>query len=148
MNLMKITTAAAMIATAFTIASCEADTATAAPGARPAAVAEEANSSLTRPQQNAVRSARSYLEMKGFSRDGLIEQLSSEYGEGFSVADATAAVDSLTVDWNENAARAGASYLEMMGFSCSGLVEQLSSEYGDSFTTAQAQHGAAAAGAC
>jgi len=147
---MKITTAAAMIATAFTIASCEADTATAtdAPGAQPAAVAEEANSSLTRPQQNAVRSARSYLEMKGFSRDGLIEQLSSEYGEGFSVADATAAVDSLTVDWNENAARAGASYLEMKGFSCSGLVEQLSSEYGDSFTTAQAQHGAAAAGAC
>ncbi len=152
MHLTKITTTAAMIATAFTIASCEADTATAtapaAPGAGPAPVVEAANSSLTRPQQNAVRSARSYLDMKGFSRAGLIKQLSSEYGEGFSVADATAAVDSLTVDWNENAARAGASYLEMKGFSCSGLTEQLSSEYGDGFTTSQARYGAAAAGAC
>ncbi len=150
MNLMKINTGAAVIAAAFTVASCDAPTAsaTAAPGADPAPIVEEVNSSLTRPQQNAVRSARSYLDMKGFSRAGLITQLSSEYGEGFSVADATAAVDSLTVDWNENAARAGASYLEMKGFSCSGLIEQLSSEYGDGFTTSQARYGAAAAGAC
>ena len=125
--------------------SAPTDTASVSESAVPAV---EETSSLTGPQRNAVRSARSYLEMKGFSRVGLIEQLSSEYGEGFSVADATAAVDSLTVDWDQNAARAGASYLEMKGFSCSGLVEQLSSEYGDGFTVSQARHGAAAAGAC
>lgn len=60
---------------------------------------------LTGPQKNAVRSARQYLSMTGFSRDGLIAQLSSDYGDGYAVADATAAVDSLDVDWNENAAR-------------------------------------------
>lgn len=110
--------------------------------------AAEENSSLTGPQRNAVRSARNYLSMSGFSRDGLIAQLSSEYGDGYAVADATAAVDSLDVDWNENAARSGRQYLSMTGFSCSGLVEQLSSSAGDQYTASQAQYGAQQAGAC
>ena len=37
-------------------------------------------SSLTGPQKNAVRSAQQYITVQGFSRNGLIEQLSSEYG--------------------------------------------------------------------
>ena len=104
--------------------------------------------SLTGPQRNAVRSANSYLNMTGFSRQGLIEQLSSPYGDGYSVADATIAVDSLTVDWNAQAIRSAKSYLDMMGFSCSGLIEQLSSESGDRYTRSQAQFGAQQAGAC
>src|SRR4051812_43353564 len=66
---------------------------------------ESEQENLTPSQANAVRSAEQYLSMTGFSRDGLIEQLSSDAGERYSVADATAAVDSLTVDWNENAAK-------------------------------------------
>ena len=104
--------------------------------------------SLTGPQKNAVRSAQSYLSFQGFSRAGLIEQLSSEYGDGYSRSDATVAVDSLTVDWNEQAARSARSYLDMMGFSCSGLIDQLSSSYGDKYTSDQARAGANAAGAC
>uniref|UniRef100_UPI0040482345 Ltp family lipoprotein n=1 Tax=Yoonia sp. TaxID=2212373 RepID=UPI0040482345 len=46
---------------------------------------------LTGPQRNAVRSAESYLSFTGFSRAGLIDQLSSSYGDGYDVADATAA---------------------------------------------------------
>lgn len=103
---------------------------------------------LTGPQKNALRSAKSYLEMTGFSRDGLIDQLSSAYGEGYDLADATVAVDSLTVDWNAEATEAAKQYLEMTGFSCNGLIEQLSSDYGNKFTRAQAAHGAEAAGAC
>jgi len=103
---------------------------------------------LTGPQENAVRSANSYLSFKGFSRDGLIEQLSSQYGDGYSVADATAAVDSLTVDWNAQAVKSAEQYLQMMGFSCTGLIEQLSSEYGDKFTVDQATYAAQQAGAC
>lgn len=103
---------------------------------------------LTGPQRNARRNATEFLAMAGFSRDGLIEQLSSEYGSGYSVADATAAVDSLDVDWNEQAARSAQSFLEMTGFSCSGLIEQLSSDAGSKFTRAQAEYGAKAAGAC
>lgn len=86
--------------------------------------------------------------MTGFSRDGLIQQLSSSAGDGYDVADATAAVDSLDVDWNENAAKSAEQYLSMSGFSCSGLVQQLSSSAGDKYTESQARYGAQKAGAC
>jgi hypothetical protein len=105
-------------------------------------------SGLTAAQANALRSAQQYLRMTGLSRRGLIDQLSSEAGEGYSVADATAAVDSLDVDWNENAARSAEQYLKMTGFSCKGLIEQLSSDAGEKYTLAQATYGARAAGAC
>lgn len=104
--------------------------------------------SLTGPQKNAVRSANNYLSMMGFSRSGLIEQLSSPSGDKFSKADATAAVDSMSVDWNAQAARSAENYLRMMGFSCDGLIEQLSSSAGDKYTNSQASYGARQAGAC
>lgn len=105
-------------------------------------------SNLTAPQQNAVRSAESYLDFKGFSRQGLIDQLSSEYGDQFAVEDATVAVDSLNADWNAQAAKSAQSYLDFKGFSCQGLIDQLSSEYGDQFTVEQATFGATEAGVC
>jgi hypothetical protein len=104
--------------------------------------------SLTGPQRNAVRSANQYLSMMAFSRDGLIEQLSSSYGDGYNRADATVAVDSLSVDWNAQAVRSAEQYLAMMGFSCTGLIEQLSSDAGDKYTESQAAYGAQQAGAC
>ena len=103
---------------------------------------------LTGPQRNAVRSAKQYLDMSGFSRKGLIEQLSSEYGNQYAVDDATVAVDSMNIDWKENAARSAKQYLSMSGFSCKGLIEQLSSEYGSQYTKEQAKYGAIQAGAC
>jgi hypothetical protein len=104
--------------------------------------------SLTAPQNNAVRSARQYLSMQGFSRAGLIQQLSSDAGEGYEIGDATAAVDSLSVDWNQQAARSAKQYLSMQGFSCKGLVQQLSSPAGEGYTVDQARYGAKQAGAC
>lgn len=109
---------------------------------------EPGRDDLTAAQKNAVRSAEQYLSMTGFSRDGLIQQLSSEAGDGYSVSDATAAVDSLSVDWNENAAKSARQYLSMSGFSCNGLIEQLSSSAGDKYTVEQATYGARQAGAC
>ena len=103
---------------------------------------------LTRPQSNAVRSAENYIRMTGFSREGLIQQLSSSYGDGYELADATTAVDSLDIDWNEQAVRSAKKYLEMSGFSCNGLIEQLSSSAGDKYTVDQATYGAQQAGAC
>lgn len=104
--------------------------------------------SMTRSQANAVRSANSYLEFKGFVRNGLIDQLSSQYADDYEVEDATIAVDSLTVDWDAQAVRAAETYLEFKGFSCRGLIQQLSSEYGDKFTESQAKFGAEQAGVC
>ena len=103
---------------------------------------------LAGPQKNAVRSAEQYLRISGFSRAGLIEQLSSDAGEGYSLLDATVAVDSLNIDWNENAARSASQYLKISGFSCKSLIEQLSSGAGEKYTIDQATYGARQAGAC
>ena len=62
-------------------------------------------------QAEAVESAESYLSYTAFSRKGLIEQLEFE---GFSTADATFAVDHITVDWNEQAAKSAKSYLDIL----------------------------------
>ena len=103
---------------------------------------------LSRPQKNAVRSAEQYINMTGFSREGLIEQLSSEYGDGYGIEDATIAIDSLNIDWNEQAVRSAEEYLDMTGFSCDGLIEQLSSSAGSKYTVSEANYGAQQAGAC
>ena len=115
---------------------------TAAPSGSPA------SGNLTAAQRNAVRSANSYLRMSGFSRQGLIDQLSSEFGDNYSVGDATVAVNSLSTDWNAQAARSAVSYLALSGFSCQGLIDQLSSESGNKYTVEQATYGATQAGIC
>ena len=122
-----------------------------APAAAPAPIkpiAKPTTQSLTGPQKNAVRAAQSYLSISAFSRDGLIEQLSSPAGNGFDRTDATKAVDSMTIDWNQQAVKSAKEYLKLMGFSCSGLIQQLSSKAGGKFTESQARLGAKQAGAC
>jgi hypothetical protein len=101
---------------------------------------------MTASQEQAVGSAQSYLEYEAYSRKGLIHQLSSSAGEGFSKADATFAVDYLKVDWNEQAARSAKSYLDFMHFSRAGLIHQLESDAGEGFTHAQAVYGVKKAG--
>lgn len=103
---------------------------------------------MTGPQKNAVRSAKEYLSTMGFSRDGLIDQLSSDAGEGYDISDATVAVDSLDIDWNQQAAKSAKEYLSTMGFSCKNLIEQLSSSAGEQYTVEQATYGAKRAGGC
>lgn len=129
-------------------AQAEADRLAAEQAAAAAAAAEAARGTVS--QQNAYRSATSYLGLKGFSRAGLIEQLTSEYGEEFPPADAEFAVARLEseggVDWNAEAAESAKSYLELTSFSRQGLIEQLTSEYGDQFTLEQAEFGVSQVG--
>ena len=150
---------AALIAAALSVTACSPDNASDGGGGHAAQVmsknaatgdqaALEEAAKLTGPQKNAVRSATQYLSLSGFSRGGLIQQLSSSAGDGYEVADATAAVDSLDVDWNENAAKSAKQYLSITGFSCNGLIDQLSSSAGDKYTVSQATYGARQAGAC
>lgn len=91
-------------------------------------------------QKNAIRKAESYLNMTGFSKSGLIEQLEFE---GFSNEDAVYGVENVNVDWNEQAEKKAESYMEYSAFSRAGLIEQLVFE---GFTTEQANHGADAVG--
>lgn len=111
----------------------------ATPEAAPATSAPEPPAGSV-SQTQAARKAQNYLDLTGFSRDGLIKQLEFEH---FSAADAAAAVDSLNVDWNAQAKRKAADYLKLTGFSHKSLVDQL---VFDGFTAAQAEHGAQSAG--
>lgn len=92
-------------------------------------------------QQQALESAKSYLDMgTGFSEKGLIDQLSSQYGEKVSVADATWAVAHSGADWNAQAVMSAKGYIKMGGYSRAGLIDQLTSPYGEQFTLAQATY--------
>jgi len=94
-------------------------------------------------QQNAIQSAQGYLDMSGFSRTGLIQQLSSKAGEGFRKTDAMFAVNHIKVDWNKEAVESAKQYLKMgTGFSRAGLIDQLSSKAGEGFTASQATYAA------
>ncbi len=99
-----------------------------------------ASTSQTLGQKNAIKKAESYLDFTSFSRKGLIEQL--EY-EGFSNAEATYAVDHISVDWNKQAAKKAQSYLDYMSFSRQGLIDQLIYE---GFTAEQAEYGVKSVG--
>lgn len=102
----------------------------------------EPKPSFTASQEQAIGAAKDYLDFSAFSRAGLIGQLSSKYGSGFSKADATFAVNHITVNWNEQAVRSAKDYLSMTHFSRSGLIQQLSSKYGSGYTVAQATYAA------
>ena len=93
-------------------------------------------------QREALDAAQSYLDTMGFSKKGLMEQLTSNYGDGFTKADAAWAIAHLKVDWNAEAVEAGKSYLETGSFSRKEMIDQLSSPYGDQFTKAQATYAA------
>lgn len=103
---------------------------------------------LTQQQQSAVQAALQYLDTMAFSQQGLIDQLDSSFGSGYSVNDATVAVDSLNVNWNAEAVKAAKEYLASQPFSCSALIQQLDSSVGGQFTVSQATYGAQQAEGC
>jgi hypothetical protein len=98
--------------------------------------------SYTVAQENAIESAHSYLDLSGFSRAGLIQQLTSKAGEGFKMTDAMFAVNHIKVDYNKEAVESGKAYLDISSFSRASLIQQLSSTAGDQFTPAQATYAA------
>ena len=88
----------------------------------------------------AAEAVKSYLEYFPMSRQGMIDQLSGV--DGYSVEEATAAVDASGIDWNEQAIRQAKSYLETMSYDRDELIDQL--EY-DKFTQEEALYGSAVA---
>lgn len=116
----------------------------AAEAAAAEAAAAEAARLGTLSQQNAYSQAAAYVENMPFSRAGLLDQLTSEYGGQFPPADAEFAIARLEaeggVDWSAEAVEAAQSYQELMPMSRQGLIEQLTSEYGSQFTVDQATH--------
>jgi hypothetical protein len=96
---------------------------------------------MTVSQQQAVDAAQEYLtEGEGFSYEGLLQQLTSSAGNGFSKSDAQFAIGYLSPDWDQQAVEAAKGYLTEGGFSQSSMTQQLTSSYGSGFTQAQAEY--------
>ena len=74
------------------------------------------------------------------SKQGIYDQLTSEYGEGFAPDAAQYAVDNVEADWNKNALEKAKEYQNLMSMSRNAIYEQLISEYGEKFTPQEAQY--------
>ena len=97
--------------------------------------------------QQAVDAGQGYLsEGQGFSEQGLLQQLTSSAGSGFTQAQAEYAISSLHPDWDAQAVDAAKGYMQMGGFSQASLIQQLTSSYGSGFTQAQAEYAASQVG--
>ena len=108
------------------------------------AAPSSAYDTLDKTTQNAYRAGIDYLNVLNFSRQGLIDQLSSEYGSGYTLEQAQNAVAAIEadgkVDWRQEAVDSANGYLEFMPFSRSELIDQLTSEYGEKFTQEEAEY--------
>ena len=90
--------------------------------------------------KNALKKAESYSKLMHMSKQGIYDQLTSEYGEQFSADAAQYAIDSIQADWNANALAKARSYQNTMNMSKNAIYDQLISEYGEKFTAEEAQY--------
>lgn len=88
----------------------------------------------------AAEAVKNYLEYFPMSRQGLIDQLSQT--DGYSVEEATAAVDASETDWNAQAVRQAKNLLQVLSYTQDELIDQL--EY-EKYTHDEALYGAALA---
>lgn len=89
---------------------------------------------------NALKKAESYSDLMHMSKQGIYDQLVSEYGEQFSAEAAQYAIDTIDADWNSNALEKARQYQETMAMSPAAIHDQLTSEYGEKFTQEEADY--------
>jgi host cell surface-exposed lipoprotein len=138
----KPSTAASDTGAAGTSASPSAAVSSARASSAPSTPAAPVSPSMTGAQQQAVDAAEDYLsDGQGFSEQGLLSQLTSSAGDGFSNSDAEFAINYLDPNWDQQVVDAAKGYLSGgQGFSEQGLLQQLTSSAGDGFTEAQAEY--------
>ena len=101
---------------------------------------KDLDDSVPTEYRNALSKAETYSDLMHMSKQGIYDQLVSEYGEQFSVEAAQYAMDNLQVDWKTNALEKAKDYQETMQMSKAAIYEQLVSEYGEKFTAEEAQY--------
>lgn len=90
--------------------------------------------------KSALKKAKSYSDVMHMSKQGIYDQLTSEYGEKFPADAAQYAIDNLEADWNKNALEKAKVYRDTMSMSNAAIHDQLTSEYGEKFTKSEADY--------
>ena len=101
---------------------------------------EKEETSIPKEYKNALEKAKSYSNMMYMSKQGIYDQLTSEYGEKFSADAAQYAIDNLNADYKKNALEKAKTYQNTMNMSKNAIYDQLISEYGEKFTVEEAQY--------
>lgn len=88
--------------------------------------------------RSALNQAKTYANSMDLSKQGVYDQLVSEYGGQFSAEAAQYAVDNVVADWNGNALSQAMTYQNDMNLSPAAVRDQLVSPHGGKFTEAEA----------
>ena len=109
-------------------------------GAKEKVVETKEEPSVPKEYRNALRSAETYSDMMHMSKQGIYDQLTSEYGEKFTPEEAQYAIDNIKGDYLETALKSAKKYQENMSMSKDAIYDQLVSDYGEKFTAEEAQY--------
>lgn len=90
--------------------------------------------------KSALSKATAYATTMHMSKQGVYDQLTSEYGEKFTAEAAKYAIDNVKADWNANALAKAKDYQTQMQMSRSAIHDQLTSSYGEKFTQPEADY--------
>lgn len=101
---------------------------------------KETSEPVSKEYQNALEKAKTYSNLMNLSKQGIYDQLVSEYGENFPPDAAQYAIDHLDADYKANALAKAKTYYEEMNMSKAAIREQLISEYGEQFTEEEADY--------
>ena len=90
--------------------------------------------------KSALSKANTYANTMNMSKQGIYDQLTSDYGEKFTAPAAQYAIDNVKADWNANALAKAKTYQGTMNMSPASIHDQLTSAYGEKFTQAEADY--------
>lgn len=90
--------------------------------------------------KSALNQANTYANTMHMSKQGVYDQLVSEYGGKFTSPAAQYAIDNIKADWNANALAKAKDYQKTMSLSPSSIRDQLTSDAGEKFTPAEADY--------
>lgn len=113
---------------------------TAAPKEEPKEAAPVVEDNTPKEFKSALKKAETYAKTMDMSKAAIHDQLTSEYGEKFSVEAADYAMSNLEFDWNANALSKAKTYQDTMDMSVEAIRDQLTSEFGEKFTQAEADY--------
>jgi hypothetical protein len=104
---------------------------------------EPAKPAVSAEFTSALKQATTYANTMHLSKQGVYDQLVSEYGGKFTAEAAQYAIDNVKADWNANALAQAKTYQNDMHLSPAAVRDQLVSAYGAKFTEAEADYAVA-----
>lgn len=106
----------------------------------PASEPKTQEPSVPAEYKSALNQANSYANTMHMSKQGVYDQLVSEYGGKFTVEAAQYAIDNVESNWDANALAKAKTYQDTMSLSPAAIRDQLTSDSGEKFTQTEADY--------